>query len=58
MVLFFFFLTEHLFEKCSVQPAALQLETSNLEREGILILESSGMESTYNGIFMRDDAMG
>lgn len=41
-----------------MQPAALQLETSNLEREGILILESSGMESTYNGIFMRDDAMG
>ncbi|KAM7404707.1 hypothetical protein PAMP_012029 [Pampus punctatissimus] len=35
----------------------LQLETSNMEKEGVLILESNGMESTHNGIFIRDDAM-
>lgn len=48
---------KHLFDKRSVQPAALQLETSNTERERISILDSRGMESTHNGIFIRDDAM-
>lgn len=48
---------KHLFDKRSVQPAALQLETSNTERQRISILDSRGMESTHNGIFIRDDAM-
>lgn len=38
-----------------MQPAALQLETSYMERKRILILDSSGMESTHNGIFLGDD---
>ena len=51
------FLIKHLFDKRHTQPAALQLETLTMEREGILILESGGMESTQNGIFTRDDAI-
>lgn len=39
-----------------MQPAALQLETSYMERKRILILDSSGMESTHNGIFLSDGA--
>ncbi len=56
-ILFVFFSMKHLFDNHSVQPDAPQLETSNMERERILILESTGMESTYNGMFIRDDAM-
>lgn len=41
-----------------MQLKAQQLETSSMERQGILVLESSGMESTHYGIFIRDDAMG
>lgn len=54
-ILFFPLLTKHLFDKRSVQPAALHLETSKMERD--LILDSRGMESIYNGIFIRDDVM-
>lgn len=57
-IIFWFLLIHHLFDKCSAEPAALEVETSNMQRKRILNVESSGMESTQNGIFISDDVKG